>query len=249
MRTDHYVDRILADSQRLAEVARDHLLQPVAACPGWTVADLVDHVRKVHWLWEWVARERLTEEPADDVEYPPRPADDTLIDVFLVGAHRLADTLRSADQATTVWTWAGPQDQRIGFITRHQVQEAAVHRWDAEQAVGATTDLPADLATDAVDEFLSCSLASERYPTDHSLDGTVVFSASDTGDAWAVTDGATPGSLLAGRCDRTTTAADAVLEATAWELLLWLYRRIELEPIDRRGSEVLRRFAAMTWTD
>lgn len=248
MRTAHYVDQILADSNRLADVARGHFDMPVAACPGWTVADLVDHVRKVHWLWEWVARERLTEEPDDDVEYPPRPTDEALINTFLVGAQRLADTLRTADQDAPVWTWSGPDDQRIGFITRHQVQEAAVHRWDAEQAVGATSDLPADLAADAVDEFLSCSLASERYPKEQALDATLMLSATDTGDTWAVTDGATPGSLRAARCN-TAATADATMEASAWELLLWLYRRIELEPTDGRGAEVVRRFVAMTYTD
>jgi hypothetical protein len=58
-----------------------------------------------------------------------------------------------------VWTWA-PTNQTIGFITRHQVQEAAVHRWDAEHAAGRSASLDAALATDAVEEILIYSVST-----------------------------------------------------------------------------------------
>ena len=50
------------------------------------------------------------------------------------GVEHLASTLAAADPAAPVWTWARQKD--AGFVIRHQAQETAVHRWDAEHAAG-----------------------------------------------------------------------------------------------------------------
>jgi hypothetical protein len=57
------------------------------------------------------------------------------------------------------------------------------------------------------------------------LAGTFVMRALDTGDAWTITDGDTPGTITA---SRGTTDAPA-LEATASDLILWLYSRKDLD--------------------
>jgi hypothetical protein len=55
--------------------------------------------------------------------------------------------------------------------------------------------------------------------------------AVDTGDAWTITDGSTPGTITASRgttASGGTTGAPA-LEATASDLILWLYSRTDLD--------------------
>src|SRR5438067_10854970 len=120
-----FVDAIEEHSAGLATAATDHLGQQVEHCPEWTVADLVDHVTDVHWFWATIVEESLTA-PPDGSRRPERAPETQLISTFQRGAERLANVLRAADQSHQVWTWA-PAQQNVAFVTRHQVQEAAVH--------------------------------------------------------------------------------------------------------------------------
>ncbi len=45
---DSYLSLIRTDAAALATAARGRLADPVPSCPGWTVADLVDHVGHVY---------------------------------------------------------------------------------------------------------------------------------------------------------------------------------------------------------
>jgi uncharacterized protein (TIGR03083 family) len=241
------VAAITEHSAGFAAACRDHLDAPVQHCPGWSVADLVRHLTEVHWLWGTIVEERLTA-PPEESRRPPRAAEADLVDVFVAGAARLVQVLREADQSAHCWTWAGWQ-QDVAFVTRHQVQEAVVHHWDAALATGAGWALEPAVAADAVDEFLHFSVASEDdpdEPTTPPLDGTFALRTTDTGDAWTLTDGARPGVARVVR-----EAADVpTIEATATELLLWLYERVDLDT----GSaglpdELVARFRAITFTD
>jgi uncharacterized protein (TIGR03083 family) len=217
---------ITEHSAGFAEAARPNLAAQVQHCPGWSVADLVWHLTEVHWFWATVAEQRLSE-PPDESGGPARPPDHDLVDGFIAGAAHLVQVLRQADQSATCWTWF-PQQQDVAFITRHQVQEAAVHHWDAAHAAGADFPIEPAVAADAVDEFLTVSLPSDDDPVEdlpQPLAGTFVMRALDTGDAWTITDGDTPGTITA---SRGTTDAPA-LEATASDLILWLYSRKDLD--------------------
>jgi uncharacterized protein (TIGR03083 family) len=71
-----------------------------------------------------------------------------LLGWFHAGAADLQERFRAADPGEPVWTWSA--DHTVGFWQRMQAIEAAVHRWDAENAVGAAQLLDAALATDAI---------------------------------------------------------------------------------------------------
>jgi uncharacterized protein (TIGR03083 family) len=205
---------IAADCAGLADAAEGNLDARVEFCPGWSVADLVRHVWDVHAFWAQIVARRLAD-PGDYVA-PPEPSDDDLIATFRAGATRLVEILRATDPATAVWTWARQHD--AGFVRRHQVQEAAVHRWDAERAAGHSFAIDRDGAVDAVDEFLTVSL-SPKPKTE--LTAPVALVATDAEVAWTVRPGA--GGVLtpvAGIDDDATQ-----VRATASDLLLWLYRR------------------------
>jgi len=241
---------ISAHSTALADAASRDLDAQVPSCPGWDVAALVQHVIEVQWFWASIVELHLT----DRTQLPSRPepaARDQLVDVLRAGAAHMTDVLRAADQDAHVYTWA-PDAQTVGFITRHQVQEAAVHHWDAANAVGAPFAMDVIVAADAVDEFLTYSLSSTHWPADEGtapLGSSLVLKSLDTGDAWMVTDGHEPRTLTMSRVTADSTGEDAaVVEASAVDLLLWLYRRVALEPT-AGDAQLLTRFRAYSSTD
>lgn len=251
--TDEMCNAIAEYSQRLAQAAEVDLSAPVVHCPGWTVADLVAHLSEVHSFWSAIAEHRLAQPPEADSRQG-RPADSELIASFLAGSRHLVDVLRSADQSATVWTWA-PGAQNIAFVTRHQVQEAAVHCWDAEHARGADFAVGSKLAADAVEEFLTYSVSTVDDPAPeppNDLAATLVLTAVDASTSWVIDDGGLPGTLTFQRQNSPAApgAADAVtISATASDLLLWLYRRLELDAGGPDSAAAILRFRALTSTD
>ncbi len=229
-----------------ADAARRDLDAPVEHCPGWDVADLVRHLTDVHWFWATIAEERPSAPPADS-RRPARAPRDRLVDAFEEGARRLVEVLRTADQGASCWTWA-PQQQNVAFITRHQVQEAAVHHWDAAHAAGAPWATRPGWAADAVDEFLTVSLTDEedarRTPLP-PLRGRFALRTTDTGQGWTVLDGAVPGSVTS----RPGAEPGApVIAAPAADLMLWLYRRVDVDLGDV-PADLVARFRADSSTD
>jgi uncharacterized protein (TIGR03083 family) len=246
---------IAEHSAGLARAAEADLNAPVEHCPGWTMADLVWHVTEVHWFWSKIVAE-LPSAPPQDAQGPDRPEPDQLISRFSAGAAHLMRVLASADPAAACWTWATAQ-QDVGFVLRHQVQEAAVHHWDAEHALGRELILGTAMSVDAIDEFLTFSLPTVRgyHPETPlpNLDGPLVLAASDAGIDWTLTDDSLPGTVTfsAGAADpglpRVTGAAS--------DLLLWLYGRVPL-PVtpgtsgDQPAAErLVSRFRALAFTD
>ena len=93
------------------------------------------------------------------------------------------------------------------------MQEAAVHRWDAQAAVGVAEPLPTSLADDGVDEFLWIS-RQLRGPQ------PIAFHATDTGTTYAAGSGAP-----------IATAA-----ATSSDLVLLLYGRVHADQVEVAGD-------------
>ena len=224
--------QIEADSAGLAGAATGILDVPVEYCPGWTVADLVWHVRGVHHFWaEIVAGGRA--DPSE-VKRFERPGDAQLIGDFRDGAQRLVSVLRAADPAAPVWTWAPQHD--AGFVVRHQVQETAVHRWDAEHAARNTFSIDLPTAVDSIEEFLTFSTdVSDATP----LGAALLLDATDADAAWIVDDG--PNQTV--RWSRgQAESAGAELHGSASDLLLWLYGRAEPDAMVTGDTSVLGRF-------
>lgn len=77
-------------------------------------------------------------------------------------SQELLDALREAGPDRVGWTWWGASQspQTCGAVARHQLQQIAVHTYDAQIAVGAPQLLPDDVALDGVEEFLSTCVAT-----------------------------------------------------------------------------------------
>jgi len=241
-----FVEAIAEHSAGFAAAADGNLEAEVEHCPGWTVANLVEHVTEVQWFWATVAEERLSA-PPDEARRPANAARDQLIARFRAGAEHLVNVLRAANGKDSVYTWA-PAQKDIDFITRHQVQEAAVHHWDAVHAAGGDLAILAPVAVDSIAEFLTFSVSSEEDPAEPArpaLDGTFGRRCIDAEASWTIRDAGIPGTVS---YEPVAEPEVATITATGSDLLLWLYGRVDLDPTPVR-ADVIERFRALCFTD
>ncbi|WP_330173938.1 maleylpyruvate isomerase N-terminal domain-containing protein [Streptomyces sp. NBC_01498] len=190
-------------------------------------------------------------DPAPDVAAgaaPAVPGEPAALLAWSAGStERLLGALRESgpDRGCRTW-WGGSQSpQTSGAVARHQVQEAAVHTYDARITVGAPQPLPDDAALDGVDEFLSTCCGGFAWPYEPSV---IDFHATE-GASWRL-------SLPTGRARLTrlpvpgtgpeaATAADdpdvayASARGTAAELVLVLYGRVPLDSLTLGGERRL----------
>jgi uncharacterized protein (TIGR03083 family) len=229
-----YLELFDADASRLLSVVNDVGLQaPVPTCPGWSVRDLVEHVAEVYQ--HKIACTRQQRDP--EGWPPPVPPGDPR--QWL--AHSRAELLQLLiDQGPDApsYTW-WPEDQTVGFWYRRMAQETAVHRVDAESALGAVTPVAADLAVDGMDEVLMIMLEgdwSDMRPEDWKgvspeagagktvavLGGDAIWRVQLRPDGVGVEIGAGP--------------ADASVGGDPSELLLWLWGRRPVEAVQVSGD-------------
>ncbi|MEV6006497.1 maleylpyruvate isomerase family mycothiol-dependent enzyme [Streptomyces sp. NPDC051976] len=204
-------------------VAAADLTARIPGCPDWTVRDLVAHVGQVQRFWAaTVAAGPALRPPSDEAVGATEPAGD-LLAWSAASTALLLDALRAAGPDTPCWTWWAESGNPAtsGSVARHQVQEAAVHARDAQEAAGAPEPLPPALAVDAVDEFLHVGFGSmDGWP--HSP--ARVALVADEGAAWTLILDATGASAVRGG-PGDGPEPGATVEGPAGELLLTLYRR------------------------
>jgi uncharacterized protein (TIGR03083 family) len=221
------------DALALADAAERDMRATVAGCPSWDASDLVFHVLEVHDFWGQVVRDALDSYEQAIPVYRP-VGDDVLLRRYRDGVRRFARILRDADPAARTWTWSTQQD--AAFVVRHQVQEAAVHRWDAETAAGRTWVIDAAPAVDGVEEFLTHSTPM-RVDGAAPVGGDVALVATDCDAAWLVAEDEAGGiSWRRLRADEEPLRALACARATASDLLLLLYRRRGARELDVTGD-------------
>lgn len=223
MPLDHqfYVDQLLADTTRFAAAVRlGPLDAPVAACPGWDVRALTEHMGHVQ---RWARLCLLTAENPQ-VEAFVRPLPTAPADEWAAwleqGAVRLADTLRAADPNAPTWH-PFPVERVAGVWPRRQAQELSVHRWDVERAVGRATPISPEMAADGIDEFFEVAFprAQTRQQATPPAGSFHVHCTDTHGEwlAWHDADGY--------RFVREHAKGDAALRGPAHDLLLALYHR------------------------
>ncbi|MFK0257934.1 maleylpyruvate isomerase family mycothiol-dependent enzyme [Streptomyces sp. NPDC090445] len=212
-----------------AVTARD-LSTPVPTCPGWTLADLAQHVGSVQRWFSELLRRRIQQPPTSrdvDLRLPERAGD--LPDWLTAGAAEAAEVFAATDLDAPMWAWG--VDQHARFWVRRMLFETLVHRADADIALGLPPHIDRALAVDGIDEFLTnLPFASSFAPLTARLrapDRAIRFSCTDGegqgGGDWLV--GLRPDgfALVADRAEART--ADAAVRGTASDLLLLLYGR------------------------
>jgi len=193
MEIAEYIDALSGQGTALAEAAgRAGLDAAVPACPPWAVRDLLRHTGYIH---RWAAR-HIIERPASVLDGPEEAeilrgegSEEDLIAWFLAGHAALVETLATADPALVCGTFM-PAPSPLAFWARRQAHETAVHRADAQSALGAsagTPEYPADFAADGIDELIMGFGRRRKYaPAAGPAGGRLHVAATDTGDGWSV---------------------------------------------------------------
>jgi uncharacterized protein (TIGR03083 family) len=207
--------------------------RPVPGCPDWATADLVWHLGECHWFWGTDIDRRASGPDEIEQAKPERPAG--YGDVITWGraqADRMIQLLETTSDDVPVWTWAlDDAAHNVGFIRRHQVQEAAVHRWDIETAAtGWPRPIEPDMASDSVDEILAITLPWGVRP-DKPLPGSVHIHCTDTAGDWFVHPH--------GRVEPVPAKGDVAIRGIASDLLLALYTRVPIGDLDVIGDAPL----------
>ena len=241
---------------RAAVMTAPGLELQVPTCPEWTLLDLVRHLGEVHRFWAAAVNAGPADAPpaesaSEGAEAAPRERD-ALLAWSAASTRQLLDALREAGPDRGCWTWWGASEspQTSGAVARHQLQEAAVHAYDAQITLGAPQPLPDEAALDGVEEFLStCCAWAAPWPHEAAA---VDFHATE-GRSWRLSlsaDGAratrlpAPGTVPATAAGEGPGVAAASVRGTASEVVLALYDRIPIDSVqldgDRRLFDLLR---------
>ncbi len=155
LNTATYVGHLRTDADRLAVAyTRGPVDAPVAACPGWDVTALVEHVAYIHRWANYAVRNAVAAGPGD-VAHPGPDAD--LAAWLRSGAATLADDLAAVDPGAPTWH-PFPVERRAWIWARRQAQETAMHRWDAEMATAGASTLDPELAADGITEYIDLAV-------------------------------------------------------------------------------------------
>lgn len=148
MEPSTYLDHLRRDLDRMLATPADRLGDGVAACPGWTVAELLGHHAGVFRF----ATAQLRAAPGSDfVPFDPPDGGVPPLEMLDIAGRELLAAFADTDPSEHRPNWAGAPNATFWF--RRIAHETAIHRVDA-QLVHMTPD-PIDtaLAVDGIDEL------------------------------------------------------------------------------------------------
>ena len=164
---------------------------------------------------------------------------EALLAWLAASTQELLDALREAGPDRGCWTWWGGSQspQTCGAVARHQLQEIAVHTYDAQITVGARQPLPVEVAVDGVEEFeFTCCATTIAWPHEPAV---IDYHATEgrSWRLWLSADGARVARRLPAAADQDP--ADVSAQGTASELVLVFYGRIPLDTLTIDGDRHL----------
>ncbi|UUU36024.1 maleylpyruvate isomerase family mycothiol-dependent enzyme [Streptomyces sp. CA-210063] len=185
METAEHIRALDEEGRLLAAAARKAGTDAeVPTCPDWRIRDLVRHTGVVHrWATAFVSEGHPSPRP---IGTGPDLDGDALLTWFEEGHRRLVDTLRAAPADVDCWTFL-PAPSPLAFWARRQAHETAVHRADADAALGGPPgEPPMELAVDGIDELLLGFHARGRSRVRTETPRVLRVRATDTGAVWTV---------------------------------------------------------------
>jgi uncharacterized protein (TIGR03083 family) len=241
-----WLDALRADGPAFLAAAEDasHVSEdtPIPSCPGWSMTDLVRHLGNVYrWVGEHSVR-GVTDKPDRSYsDLAASPAGPDLLAWWNAQFAAILATLEALDPQAPAWNWA-PQARTAGFWHRRMANETAVHRWDAQMALGQAEPLEARLAADGVAEVLDTWLpAGRQIHTQMSTDCLIALQALDVEHTWFVRLRGEGIALLDTDTifDDDDKPARVVAIGSASNLMLALWGRVAWDTLDVSGDEGL----------
>ena len=217
---------------RLSEIAAtSDLTTPVPSCGDWDLETLIAHCARV---WTFVAQSLRNGGPvgsgSGDIE---RPDSMVLSDWHASAVTDIHHLLSELGPDTPGWA-INPRDDTSKFWITRMSQEAAVHRWDAENALGDPQPIDAELAVIGIDEFLD-HFIGDRKPASFAGNGeTVHFHSTDAHGEWVITRTAEGIEV-----ERTHAKGDVAARGPASDLLLFVWGRVSPEDLEVFGDDGL----------
>lgn len=225
MRIGEHIKAVSEQGTALLAAARVAGLDAdVPTCPSWTVGSLVAHVGKVHRWAETFLREGMAA-TADGTH--PRTAKapaDGLEEWFAEGHRALVAALAEAAPDLRCWTFLSAPSP-LAFWARRQAHETAIHRADADSALGRIPSYEPDFAADGIDELVAGFMARNGATPAADPQVSLAVRPSDADASWHIRigpDGRTVASPAA--------TADCTISGTASELYLFLWNRPPRRP-------------------
>jgi uncharacterized protein (TIGR03083 family) len=203
----------------------------VPGCPEWTLRDLVAHLGEVQRFWALIVRAGAADGPPSADERGDSGPQGDLLEWSAESTRLLLAALTEVGPEAPCWTWwpGSEAPQTAWAVARHQVQEAAVHAFDAQETIGKPEPLPAAVAVDGVAEFLQVTFGAEG-PWPHRP-ARVVFAATE-GPSWTLD--LTPAGA---RLDPPASGEPvATVRGSATDILLALFGRIPLATLTIEGD-------------
>jgi uncharacterized protein (TIGR03083 family) len=224
-----HIDALRRQGDLLADAAeRAGLEASVPPCPPWQVKDLLRHTGYVH---RWAAR-HITECPETILDGPSEAdilrgggPDPDLPAWFRAGHAALVEALSTADPGLMCATFMDAPSP-LAFWARRQAHETAIHRADAESALGRRPEYPQVFAADGIDELIMGFGQRRKYRPSAEHDGSMQVGTTDTGAAWRVV---TEGGRIQARRERggpdPADVAACTVTGPASGLYLFLWNR------------------------
>lgn len=233
---------IVEEGAALCDAARGRAGSAISSCPGWTMADLVAHVAPVYrgWFTSNVGRspheecDLATASAAARVSIPDTY--EQRVDFVAESTAEFAAFAAGQDLDGEVWAFGSNKPRR--FWVHRAATEIALHRWDAESAVGTPTPLSAERAATSLDE-----LVMDLWPALVRLQGTALVAdfavpedaagmrAVDSGRSWRF--GRTADHDVAIRTDELPRT---VVAGAGQDLVLYQWGRVDLDALSVQGE-------------
>jgi uncharacterized protein (TIGR03083 family) len=206
----------------------------VPSCPGWSVADLVEHLVSIH---AWVERVLTTaqRQSEGDVQDPPQRQPEHYADWYRRRATAMRALMDRADAGEPCWNFSGV-NTTYGFWPRRQTHEVSVHTVDAGLAGGVELSIDPEIAADALDELLrvfGARMPQRGFPA--RLAAPITIAPTDADQSWTIDPPAAEGAAVV-VSDGTRGDAAASLEGPASDILLALWKRVPADRIAVTGD-------------
>ncbi|MBT2394566.1 maleylpyruvate isomerase family mycothiol-dependent enzyme [Streptomyces sp. ISL-100] len=236
METAEYIETLDQQGQLLAAAAEQAGTDaPVPTCPGWQVRDLLRHMGVVHrWATTYVIAGHKERRPLGS---EPDLDSDALLHWFREGHSQLVAALNTAPKDLECLAFL-PAPSPLAFWARRQAHETAVHRVDADSALGAgVSPVGSEFAADGVDELLRGFHARDRSRVRTEGPRVLRVRATDSGDVWTMRLSDDPP-----RTERNDEGpADCEVSGPAEQLYLALWNRLPLSSLTMSGDDALVR--------